>query len=99
MITITTIGITIDAALARGISGQQAINLLRAISEEINLAHQIEELEAEAEAGAKRDEDFLKALGPPPGTPDDGLCPACGDDVAEPADGGWYCLACGTRWT
>jgi hypothetical protein len=36
MITINTIGITIEAALARGITGQQAINLLRAISNQIN---------------------------------------------------------------
>jgi len=25
-------------------------------------------------------------------------CPACGDDVADPIEGGYQCLACGCRW-
>jgi len=98
MTNLRTIAAAIDAATAHGITGAQALALLASIRDEINDQEQLDDLKEEAEAAQARDAEFLKALGPPPNEPDDGLCPKCGDDVSEPADGGWYCLACGHRW-
>jgi hypothetical protein len=98
MTNLRTIAAAIDISMARGLTGDQAKVLLFKIRDMINDQEQLDDLKAEAEAAQARDAEFLKALGPPPNEPDDGLCPKCGDDVSEPADGGWYCLACGHRW-
>jgi hypothetical protein len=103
MTNLRTIAAAIDAATEHGITGAQALRLLCEIRDMINDQEQLDDLEAEAERAQRDDAMFERALrddlgDKAPPEADDGLCPVCGDDVSEPADGAWHCLACGHRW-